>query len=165
MKMLGKIAAAAVLMIVATAAHAQQRTEVDNWTIYSNADNCRALTMFDSGLMVSITIYAKNTRTTMMILDSKVFAGAQDNKPFDGKLAFVKGENLVTDWMELPVIGVTLENGTKGAYVGTEGDGILKSFGSSEVAGLLRGDDALVSFKIGDGVAVENALRKCVAGK
>ena len=167
MKMLGKLAAAAALMCVATTAQAQEKEkiEVGNWTIYSNADNCRALTIFDSGLTVSIAIYAKNKRTTMMILDNKVFASAENSKPFDAKLAFVKGENLVTDWMDTPITGVQLENGTKGGYIGTDGDGMLKSFGSSEVAGLLRGEEALVSFKIGDGAAVESALRKCVAGK
>ena len=166
MRMLGKLAAAAVLMIAATGtAHAQEKIEVGAWTIFSNDDNCRALTIFDSGLTVSVALYAKNKRTTMMILDNKVFAAAVSNEPFDAKLAFVKGESLVTDWMDTPVTGVQLENGTKGGYIGTDGDGMLKSFGSSEVSGLLRGEEALVSFKISDGPAVEAALRKCVASK
>lgn len=166
MKMLGKLAAAAVLTIAATGtAHAQEKVEVGNWTIYSNEDNCRALTIFDSGLTVSIALYAKNRRTTMMILDNKVFAAAENTKPFEAKLAFVKGNDLVTDWMDQQVIGVQLENGTKGGYIGADGDGMLKSFGSSEVSGLLRGEEALVSFKISDGPAVEAALRKCVASK
>ena len=165
MKMVQKLAAAAVLMCAATTANAQQKTEVGDWTIYSNDDNCRALTAFSSGTMVSVALYAKNSRTTIMILDDKVFASAESTKPFDAKLAFVKGESLVTDWLGLQVIGVQLESGTKGAYIGSDGDGLLKSFGSSDVAGLLRGEEALVSFKLADGPAVESALRKCIAGK
>lgn len=168
MKMLHTLAAAAVLMCAAGTAHAQgqQKQEVNGWTIYSFDDNCRAIASFQNGTTVSIAIYAKNTRSSVMILNDKAFASAKQGEPFDAKLAFVKGDDLITDWMSLNVIGIELDGGSKGAYIGTTGDGLLKSFGSSDVAGLLRDTEAVARFPIGaDGPPVEKALRQCVAGK
>ncbi|MCW3845924.1 hypothetical protein OF829_01630 [Sphingomonas sp. LB-2] len=169
MMMVRKIAAAAALFLAAGTAHAQSqqsnKIEVGNWTIYSNADNCRAITDFEKGTVVSIALYAKNARTSMMILDSNVFSAVTDLQPFDAKLAFVKGEDLDTAWLGLPVMGAVLENGTKGVFITSTGDALLTSFGKSEIAGLLQGDKALVSFKTDPAADVAAALRKCVAGK
>lgn len=165
MNLFQKAAAAIVLTLAASPAYAQDNPawkEVGAWSIYKNAGNCRALTIFNS-VVLSIAHYKGENRTTMMILDDKSFAAAKQGASFDGTLVFVKGEELVTDFSNLAAQGVQLESGTKGVYFSADGDKLLTTFGQSNIVGMLKGDEVVVSLKIEVPSAMVSELRKCSA--
>ena len=163
MKLFHKIAAAAALMLASGTAHAQAWQEVGDWSIYKNADHCRAISTFQK-VLVSVAYYKADNRTTMMILDDTIFASAQNRAKFDAIVVFVKGEDIVTDFVDLPITGVQLENGTKGVFVQSPGDSFLTTFSQSSIVGLLKGQDVVVSIKIEMPSAMIAAVRKCASG-
>lgn len=163
MNLFRKLAAAAFLMFASTtAAHAQ--TEVDEWTIFTNPNNCRAISTYAKGTTVSIAIYADG-RATMMFLDDKVFASVRNNAPVEGQLAFVQGESLETKWSDLQLTGVILDDGKgkKGAMLQTPSGGdFLTTVAKSDIFGLLKGEDVLASIKPTNPGALVQGLRNCI---
>lgn len=160
------IAAALSLMLFSGVAHAQNNgpvQEVGPWGIYKNADHCRALAIFQESV-VSIAYYKSANRTTMMFLDDKAFASAQNGQPVDAKLVFVKNDDLDTSYLGTAITGVQLENGKKGGYLASPGDGLLTTFGQSSIVGLLQGEEVLISIKIEVPTQMVAALRKCANG-
>jgi hypothetical protein len=86
-----------------------------------------------------------------------------DGVPIDAKLAFVRGEQLVDEWMNLSVTGAVLDNGAKGVLIRAPGDAFLKTMATSQFLGLLRGSEAVISVKTGEVGNVVSALRACAA--
>lgn len=163
MNLFRTLAAATVLMFAGTTA-AQAQTEVDEWSIFSNAENCRAISTFAKGTTVSVALY-KDGRGTMMFLDDGVFGSVRNGGAFDAQLAFVKGEGLEMKWSNLPMTGVILDEGkgTKGAMLQTpSGNDFMTTIATSDIFGLLRGEEALVSIKPTNPGALVKALRTCV---
>jgi hypothetical protein len=164
MTLFRKLAAAAFLMFASTTA-ANAQTEVDEWTIFTNPNNCRAISTFAKGTTVSIAIYADG-RATMMFLDDNVFGSVRNNAPVDGQLAFVQGESLETKWSTLTLTGVILDDGKgkKGAMLQTPSGGdFLATVSKSEIFGLLRGDEVLASIKPTNPGALVKGLRTCAS--
>ncbi len=163
MNLVHKIAAAACLMLASGTAHAQAWKQVGDWSIYKNADHCRAITTFQK-VLVSVAWYKAANRSTMMILDDTIFASAQNGTKFDASVVFVKNDDVVTDFAQLPVQGAVLESGTKGVYFQSQGDSFLTTFAQSSIVGLIKGGDVVVSLKIEAPGDMIGAVRQCANG-
>lgn len=164
MNLFRKLLAAACLMFASTTC-AYAQTDVDEWTIFSNPENCRAISTFAKGTIVSVALY-KDGRATMMFLDDNTFSSVRNGAAVDAQLAFVQGENLEMKWSSLPVSGVILEDGKgkKGVFLQTpSGSDFMATLASSDIFGLLSGSDALVSIKPANSRNLANGLKSCVA--
>lgn len=156
---------AAVCLTFATATGAHAQTDVDEWTIFTNPENCRAISTFAKGTVVSLALY-KDGRATMMFLDDGVFSSVRNGSSVDAQLAFVQGENLEMKWSNLPISGVILEDGKgkKGVFLqAPNGNDFLSTVAASDIFGLLSGTDALVSIKPTNPGALVRGLKSCVA--
>lgn len=163
MTLFRSLAAALLLLLAATPAHAQDKISVGDWDIFTNQSNCSAIATFGEATTVWIAFTAKTDRATMMLMDDKVFAGVKDGAPFDAQLAFVKGEELDTQWMSLPVTGAVIDTGAKGVMIRAPGNAFLTSLSESQFFGLLKGSEAVISIKTNDISNVISALRSCSA--
>ena len=163
MRLFRSLAAALLLLFAATPAFAQEKVTVGDWSVFTNETNCSAIATFGEATTVWLAYSVKDDRATLMLVDSKVFASVTDGATVDAQLAFVKGEDLDTQWMTLPIRGAVINAESKGVMIRAPGDAFLKSIAQAQYVGLLKGSEALISVKTDEIGPVINALRTCAA--
>lgn len=151
-----------VFYLFSTFAVSDTYAAAGSWKIHRNDRDCAMSAVYDGDAVLHISYNPYIDSASVTVVDS-AFRSIVQGRDYSLKLLFLRDGKLDESWGEFNALGIVLDEDRKGFTGRFNGLTLLSDVSSADNMAFFRGENMVISFKLGGSARAVSKLKECAS--